>query len=455
MAKATHAGRNRLAALLGAMAIVGAGCTGAVSSTQPSDAAPSAKASVGASPSGNNEPVELSFAIREYFKAEAEQIITAYEAANPNVSIELRLHPNDQAGYRQQLLTSKLADDLPNVIAVWDAITEEFADAEITTDMSPLLEGDGALAFAPKFLEAYRVISGSHQGEIHGFPQGADAIVLFYNKTHFDEAGLAYPDDSWTYEDMLDAARRLTKKDGDATTRWGLTTNYRWSALWHPMTISFGGNVPADDGSAGLDSEAALSAFHLLIDPVKEGIFVPPDVQQTLGGEETAFLNGSASMYLSVRALVPGIRSTLTDDWDVAQFPTVNGQRNVGSGSVGIATTTSVEDRDATEAFVRWYFSDDGAMKILASSYAVVPPIVELYDSPIWRDLPAPPANNDAFVQAIENGVISPEIPLAVRGGFDDIIAQAYEKVLVAGETIEDAFRVADDEATALLRGGG
>ncbi len=42
----------------------------------------------------------------------------------------------------------------------------------------------------------------------------SDTIGLWYNKTMFDEAGLDYPDESWTWETLADAARKLTKEDG-------------------------------------------------------------------------------------------------------------------------------------------------------------------------------------------------------------------------------------------------
>ena len=39
---------------------------------------------------------------------------------------------------------------------------------------------------------------------------------IFYNKDLFDREGIAYPDSSWTFEGKhLDAAKRLTKREGD------------------------------------------------------------------------------------------------------------------------------------------------------------------------------------------------------------------------------------------------
>ncbi|MEZ4663030.1 MAG: extracellular solute-binding protein [Caldilineaceae bacterium] len=39
--------------------------------------------------------------------------------------------------------------------------------------------------------------------------------VLYYNKDMFDAAGLSYPDDTWTWDDLLAASEALAIVDGD------------------------------------------------------------------------------------------------------------------------------------------------------------------------------------------------------------------------------------------------
>ena len=37
--------------------------------------------------------------------------------------------------------------------------------------------------------------------------------ILYYNKDLFDKAGVKYPDENWTWDDLLAAAEKLTVKD--------------------------------------------------------------------------------------------------------------------------------------------------------------------------------------------------------------------------------------------------
>jgi multiple sugar transport system substrate-binding protein len=44
---------------------------------------------------------------------------------------------------------------------------------------------------------------------------------FFYVKDLFDASGVAYPTDKWTYDDLIAAAQKLTKRSGSETTQWG------------------------------------------------------------------------------------------------------------------------------------------------------------------------------------------------------------------------------------------
>jgi multiple sugar transport system substrate-binding protein len=82
-----------------------------------------------------------------------------------------------------------------------------------------------------------------YHDRLYGIPSNCGTIVLFYNKNHFDEAGLAYPNENWSWSDYLEAARKLTKRspDGRRIERYGCYPNeirpFVWQAggdFWNP-----------------------------------------------------------------------------------------------------------------------------------------------------------------------------------------------------------------------------
>jgi len=189
-------------------------------------------------------------------------------------------------------------------------------------------------------------------------------------------------------------------------------------------------------------------------DQVKKGTFASYTQTDSVGGVWNAFTSGLASMMQSVRALVPTVRDQLKDDWDVCFVPTINGVRKTGMGSVAMdATPEGVANNPAlTYDFITWFYSGDGAMGILASTYAIVPPVESLYTSPVWRNLPGPPSNESVFSDSIQFGAINPNtIPHAVQSVINKSLRDAGDAVVLNGADPADSLKTAEATVNAAM----
>ncbi|WP_343422161.1 extracellular solute-binding protein [Candidatus Flexifilum breve] len=65
------------------------------------------------------------------------------------------------------------------------------------------------------------------EGQTYGLPWIAQPVVVYFNRGLFDAAGVAYPEDGWTWDDFTETAMALTQDtDGDgAVDQWGFTNN--------------------------------------------------------------------------------------------------------------------------------------------------------------------------------------------------------------------------------------
>jgi multiple sugar transport system substrate-binding protein len=170
-------------------------------------------------------------------------------------------------------------------------------------------------------------------------------------------------------------------------------------------------------------------------DQIKNGV-IASYTQSPNGDIWTAFSSGLASMTQTVRALVPSFRASMTDDWDVCFTPTINGVHKTGMGSLALDATPSgvANNADLVYDFLTWFYSGEGAMGILSSTYAIVPPVESLYDSPVWRELPGPPANTSVFSDSIKFGAINPNtIPHAVQSVINKELRDAEDAVVLNG----------------------
>jgi multiple sugar transport system substrate-binding protein len=95
----------------------------------------------------------------------------------------------------------------------------------VIADIQPFLQADTTYPednYIDGTLPAYRV-----EGRLFGLPAWALTMWLFYNKNIFDEAGVAYPDENTTWDEMVEKAIATTQRDGDRITQYG-TNGWDW-----------------------------------------------------------------------------------------------------------------------------------------------------------------------------------------------------------------------------------
>jgi multiple sugar transport system substrate-binding protein len=88
-------------------------------------------------------------------------------------------------------------------------------------------------------------------------------MFIWYNKDAFDKAGIKPPDDTWTHDTYAESARKLTIKNGDTVTQWGLHYPvWGWDRYWYKID-AFGGLTrdANDDTLATFDSDKAMQAW--------------------------------------------------------------------------------------------------------------------------------------------------------------------------------------------------
>jgi multiple sugar transport system substrate-binding protein len=240
------------------------------SSQEASEEASSGASEPPASASAAAEAVEIEWFVglgtgenEEQIPAE-EAVVEAFNDANPGIHLTLTVVDNTEAA--TTLATRIAANDAPDIIGpVGIRGLQSFGDQLL--DIGPYIESSGVdLSEIPQALiDAYNV-----NGTQIGIPMAVYPSFIYYNKTLFDEADLAYPPhevgeqyegQDWTWDAVRDLAMQLTvDTDGnDATSPdfdpsnidvWGLDAQFTnndpraWSTIFGGS-----GSVIADDGT--------------------------------------------------------------------------------------------------------------------------------------------------------------------------------------------------------------
>lgn len=173
-------------------------------------------------------------------------------------------------------------------------VTEELRARGITTDaMWPCLEP----------LYAYN-------GRLYGLPPNTHAPAIWFNKDHFDEAGLPYPTGDWTWDEFIAVAQQLTRFNAQGRPeRFGFIGP--WDAmLFYPLLRQWDAAIFNEDGTrCTLDSPEAIVALQFGQDLIYTYQIMPTPADEssmaTSGGwgqgAMTLFGSGRGSMAIGGR----------------------------------------------------------------------------------------------------------------------------------------------------------
>jgi multiple sugar transport system substrate-binding protein len=101
---------------------------------------------------------------------------------------------------------------LPDTCMMAEPMTIRYAQANLLADVSDMYKPDEA---------PLKSLAFTYQGKTVGYSCADEVLVLYYNKTMFDDAKVAYPpasaDKAWTWQQFIDAAKKLTKDQNGKT----------------------------------------------------------------------------------------------------------------------------------------------------------------------------------------------------------------------------------------------
>ncbi len=324
-----------------------------------------------------------------------QDVVADFEKAHPGIDVEI---VHIAARYNDKILTMMAGGLAPDVMMVEITPYPQFAAKGALLELTQYIERDGLDMddFYPLSVRAF-----SHDGRLYCLPRDISGQALYYNKSMFEQAGLAYPTEEWTWEDFRDACEVLTRDtNGD-----GIIDQYgALLTLPHALIWSSGGDFfddPAHPTRCTLTEPAALEGMRWFAQLYEDGIVVPPEVRQDEGYYQM-FATGRIGMYFDGRWRTPDFVGIDTFDWDVCIVP--QGRKGRFTLHGGTAYAISAETRHPEEAWqlVRFYCSAPGVTRAIESG-RTTPVVKSIALSPVFLDW-RPPENMMAFVKTMEHG---------------------------------------------------
>ncbi|MCR8643331.1 sugar ABC transporter substrate-binding protein [Paenibacillus sp. N1-5-1-14] len=238
-------------------------------------------------------------------KAYIEKLVPEFEKLNPNIKVNILKAPlNEYDSKLQNLVASKQAPDVTSHFGNGGFI--EYYNKGLVREMTDLLEGfkPEEYGLPQNLMDIYK-----QNGKVYGIPVYSYVSLLMYNKDLFDKAGLPYPpsdyeDKSWTWDKMLEYAKKLTHvTESPNDTTYGL--DWFWGEK-DMRPVYFNAKVYSDDtwNNGGKPSEVyfnspeVIAANQKINDLVfKDKVMAPNAFNQAIAGQDgDPFATGKIGM---------------------------------------------------------------------------------------------------------------------------------------------------------------
>lgn len=383
--------------LLAVLALILSACAG------PTQVPAAPKA--GEQASGDTGPAEITYMLwgAPDELAVWQAIVDEFQKQNPNVKVKVDV--SDWDSYWNKLQTLFAGGTPPDVFAMDGPLYPDWQSRGVLANLQPFIDEDPAFldGLYPGPLETYKRADG-----YYGLPRDFQTIVLFYNKDLFDAAGLPYPTDDWTLDDLRAAAKQLTKDaDGDgAIDQWGFSTDlWDMELFWSQALWGHGADIINPERTQTLIGEPnARPAWQLIADMVTEDKSIPdPDTVAQFGDP---FAAGKSAMTTIGHWVVPQY-AQLPFAWDVAAFPAGPERRATSVNSAGFVIAKDSKNPAAAWEFVKFALGETGQRKLTELGFAL-PVLKSVAQSPTYLEQKSAPIRQQVFLDALEYANVKP-----------------------------------------------
>ena len=250
-------------------------------------AAPAAPADSAAAPAaGETTTLTWAFWGSPEEAASHQRVGAAFMAEHPEITLEYWNQPWDDYFTKiQALWASGDTATIPDVAFLWP--TPRYAAEGVLENLDPYVEASGYNLedYWPGLLD-----SAMFEGAHYGFPRDIEVNILYYNKDLFDAAGIDYPTDAWTWDDLQAAAEALTVKDASGNTEtYALAMEGGKFLKW----VNQNGGQILDDfinpSACTLDSPEAIAGIQFFTDLLNDGYAMRPADLNQAGGDAAVF----------------------------------------------------------------------------------------------------------------------------------------------------------------------
>ena len=402
-------------------------------------------------PPAEEEKIELRFWMHQNpaFIAANEEIIRRFEAEHPNVTIKLESF--EYGLFIQTLQTSMPAGTEGDIMEMFGSWVCSYADrlAEMPESVMSYSEAKDVFYAAP--LDGYYC-----NGKLYGLPNefNIENGAVLVNPAMYEAAGLEYPPQWDTTEDLLADAQKLTQSDGDVM----MVSGYHFISgdglafQFLAGILQRGGEYWKADGSGlQLDTPEAKETLQAMKSWVDDYQVTDPFLFNSDSNwvGESFFSNQVAIGFIGPWIVPVGLEEYTDMDFDYVTIPNYAGDKHYFAADAGWGklVSSNCEHKDIAFEFVKFAAANADNAKSWNIATGTIPALKSVAADPeLLEEAPW----FEASLEVLDYGRYVG--PLPDRDLFwYDIVYPHILGVFQDTETIDEALQAIDAESNAMF----
>jgi sn-glycerol 3-phosphate transport system substrate-binding protein len=303
--------------------------------------------------------------------------------------------------------------------------------------------------FYPGFME-----NSSTGGKTYGIPWQRSTIILYYNKDAFSQAGLDPDKPPATWDELRSMAKKLTKKENNATVRYGIQipSDKAGYAYWMLQTFcnqQNGFNLMNDAGTEVYFNDPrtikGLTFWKVLSD----------DGSQATGTSAwsttpTDFIQQKTAMIYHTTGNLTNIRKNAAFNFGTAMLPAdLSRGSPTGGGNFYLFKGVPQKQTEAAFTFIKWMTSDPERVAQWSIDTGYVATRPEAYETARLKEYTR--GFPQALVARDQLEFAHAEFSVYDQGRLQDILDTAIEAVMTGQDQPENAMKNAQSRADDIL----
>ena len=280
--------------------------------------------------------------------------------------VKVKINVVDWDNYWTLLEAGASGGQMPDVFWMHSNTAQMYMENDLLLNLDDYIAKDDAIDLANYYEGVVELYNRDDNGSQYALPKDHDTIALLYNKAIFDKYGVEYPTDDWTWEDVRDAAAKITEAGkADGVYGYAINTSNNQDG-WYNIIYDYGGQVITDDHKGTtIGSDEAKAGMEMLRQILEVSA---PQTVVAETGTDSLFNSGLAAMITQGSWMINTFyKAEHHDDyaWAMLPYADVNGNGQCDKGErysayngLGWAAAANTADPDAAYSLISYFCSE-------------------------------------------------------------------------------------------------